>query len=337
MIEENHWDAFRSKPRAVREANQQSNWTLYALQCVKFAIYLFAHFCVLIGSLASKAVILLLATNFNDRKVQPGEFHKKCGINHLPVRDHHENECCLLVALFLIQVLPDVGSIAQCCYRMMKLPMKDHSILPIVCLLETCRSAGLAILVFIVFPELDLTRCMFLMCSVVFMPYFVELIGRFHKIYCSQKSAFRRSYLVVKTLPKTILALVLFSGTYLWLVLKVELPHSSWLSAGLMLYAVGNWENWIDVKHCNGPLRKLFQVKYGLKMLSNECRILVCLLRIAVIGLVVGHVVDTRHFTSADFVHLLKFPKLGQETLNIYFLTLGLIVANYFIRCTRLL
>ena len=127
-------------------------------------------------------------------------------------------------------------------------------------MLELCRVTGLSLMIFVIFPKLDVGRCILVTCAALFMPLFVNVITKFSEVYLSSQNSLRKIFLLVKTIPKSFFALLLFSGTYLWLVLRADFPHTYALSAGIFLYAIGNWEFWIDERHSGGRFHNLFQV-----------------------------------------------------------------------------
>lgn len=126
--------------------------------------------------------------------------------------------------------------------------------------METCRSTGLYILYLIVFPSLDLVRCVLLTCSALFIPYGLKIIQKLYLSMDPTISLWIRLKRLMSTIWPTVAFSLLLTGTYLWSALEIPIRHQIALPLGLILYSVGFWESWVDVTHYGGMFRELYQV-----------------------------------------------------------------------------
>ncbi|KAH7726661.1 chitin synthase [Aphelenchoides avenae] len=273
------WDAFRSPPRSVRVQDDAEARYLYWLQWLKLVIFLFAHFSCLLGTLFSKSVVLLLATNIGKSPFTGTvPFYKQCASPSN--RESAERIACLCGALWMIQMVPDICGFFQNLYRIVtKQTTKDHSIVALVVVLETCRAAGLSIMAMAVFPLLDMPRCVLLGCSILGITYLQGTARSIRSTFDMENTVVTRFKNAMSTIPAAIMFGVVIAGVYLWILMESSMDAHIILPLAVTLSAVGYWEAWIDYGHEHGFFRRVFKMKYGMRKLNAETRMCASIFR----------------------------------------------------------
>ncbi|KIH59103.1 hypothetical protein ANCDUO_10679 [Ancylostoma duodenale] len=176
------WNVFRSHKRATTEKPSLTPWMITSLQATKLLLFLVCNTFLTLGAAISKICILILATNLWEKRYTSDPYARRC--TRVPVERTPRAVAAMYLGLMLIQTAPDVVSVIRSLMRLYRGDKAGRVRFSFVTL-ETLRAFGLSLLVFTVFPQLDLYR-----------------------------------FLSTTTLPHLILFLGLFSATYLWNVME---------------------------------------------------------------------------------------------------------------------
>uniref|UniRef100_A0A1I7VAX8 XK-related protein n=1 Tax=Loa loa TaxID=7209 RepID=A0A1I7VAX8_LOALO len=167
------WDVFRSHSHEYHLDNQLAPWMVNTLQSLKFLIFVVSHLFLIFGAAISKLIVILLATS-TELKTLESYFEKKCHIGEGKVKNT-EVIASAVCTLWLIQNVPDVMAIIQSLYRIYKYPKEREGAALVLFIMECCRSIGMAILFYHIFPSLDPLHCLILSVSAVFIPLYLKI------------------------------------------------------------------------------------------------------------------------------------------------------------------
>ncbi|KAK6029701.1 Chitin synthase [Ostertagia ostertagi] len=272
---------------------------------VRFAAALLLFFVcntfLMFGAAISKICVLILATNIWDRKYHSDPYARRC--SRIPVQRTPRGVAAMYLALLFIQIVPDMVAIMRSLMRFCRGDKAGRFVV-----LESLRAFGLSLLIFTVFPQLDLYRCLCL-CA----------------------------FLSATTLPHLVLFLALFSATYLWNVMETPF-HGIWvLPIGLFTISIGFWESWVSEKHTGTTFHELYQVKYGLRKLNISTRLMIAAVRIFIVLVVMIYAAKGR-VKPHLFFNVLTSYSFGFRHTRLILLGFGLILLNFSLRgCARFL
>ncbi|KAI1704737.1 chitin synthase 1, chs-1 [Ditylenchus destructor] len=181
------WDVFRSKSRVLR-AKKQDVFYIHWLQRIKLLIFFVSQCSCLAATLLSKTIVLLLATNIGMQTfVGSDVFYKKCSPS--TSMQTFEKLSCFSAALWLIQITPDICAFLQDVWYINSSNEFNDSLMLTVVILECFRATGLSMLTMMVFPLLDVPRCILIMCAIPFIPHLQRSI-RLVKSLCDTSRSF---------------------------------------------------------------------------------------------------------------------------------------------------
>ncbi|VDM97219.1 unnamed protein product [Thelazia callipaeda] len=251
------WDVFRSESHEHYFNTELTPWMVKTLQILKFLVFSISHLLLIFGTAISKLVVILLATNI-ELKPSVSRFREKCYASEGNVR-RSEITVSVISTLWLIQNVPDIMAIIQSFYRIYRYPKERKDTPLMVFIMECCRSAGLAILFFHVFPSLDPIHCLVLSVSLVFLPLYHKIKKLIHTSFSSAWALRIRLKLLIRSCSYSILLLMIFTSVYLWSVMEVPFFKFITLPLGLILSSFGFWDLWINDGHSMSSYRYLHQ------------------------------------------------------------------------------
>ncbi|KAK6036865.1 hypothetical protein COOONC_25629 [Cooperia oncophora] len=127
------------------------------MDCFQLLLFLICNTFLTLGAAISKICILILATNIWDRKYHSDPYARRC--SRVPVQRTPKGVAAMYLALFFIQAVPDVVAIIRSLMRFFS-GDKAGRVRAVFVVLEFLRASGLSLLIFTVFPQLDLYRCL---------------------------------------------------------------------------------------------------------------------------------------------------------------------------------
>ncbi|OZC10757.1 hypothetical protein X798_02180, partial [Onchocerca flexuosa] len=257
------WDIFRSQSHEYHLNKELTPWMVKTLQILKFLIFSVSHLLLIFGATTSKMVVILMATSIELKApeslvittTEPLFWHQ-----FLEKMRNKEVTASVICALWLIQNIPDVMAIIQSLYRIYKYPKERKGATLMLFVMECCRSTGLAILFFHIFPSLDPLHCLILSVSAIFMPLYFKIRGLIHNSFDSMWTLKNRLKLLVCSCNYSILFLIIFASCYMWSITAIPFFKYIALPIGLILSSFGFWDIWIDESHSRSSYRYLYQV-----------------------------------------------------------------------------
>uniref|UniRef100_A0A914ZYR7 GPI ethanolamine phosphate transferase 1 n=1 Tax=Parascaris univalens TaxID=6257 RepID=A0A914ZYR7_PARUN len=319
------WDAFRSQSHASTVSNELKPWMVRALRVMKLLIFISAHILLVCGATVSKLTVVLMATNVRPKGVG-GFLRQKCS-SRPPARSH-EVVCAMLCSLWLIQNLPDVAAVLQALWRLISHSKHSAGISLTVIFMEAVRAAGISLLVFCVFPNLDGSRCLLLSVFVVIVPLWRHIRSLLRFSFYPSRSLARRLSTLFSSFPRALLLLVLLSSCYLWSILSVPFKRVFILPLTVLLSSAGFWESWIGLSHCSSTFHSLYQ--YGVRKMSATTRLFVSLCRVAISTFIFALALRDAKITVANV-----FESLSSESATVsslFSLALWVVVVNFMLR-----
>ncbi|KAL6740669.1 hypothetical protein Aduo_014006 [Ancylostoma duodenale] len=293
------WNVFRSHKRATTEKPSLTPWMITSLQATKLLLFLVCNTFLTLGAAISKICILILATNLWEKRYTSDPYARRC--TRVPVERTPRAVAAMYLGLMLIQTAPDVVSVIRSLMRLYRGDKAGRVRFSFVTL-ETLRAFGLSLLVFTVFPQLDLYR-----------------------------------FLSTTTLPHLILFLGLFSATYLWNVMETPFQGVWVLPLGLFAISIGFWESWVGKRHSGTIFHELYQVKYGLRKLNVSTRLVIAMVRIVVVVTIMSYAAQGR-VKPYLFLNVLTSYSFRFKQTQLLLAAFGIIFLNMSLRgCARFL
>ncbi|VDO35183.1 unnamed protein product [Haemonchus placei] len=334
------WNVFRSHKRAATETPSLTPWMITSLQATKLLLFLMCNTFLTLGSAISKICVLILATNIWDRKYHTDPYARRC--SRIPVQRTPRGVAAMYLALLFIQAVPD-GTVNLHVNGFLMEPFQ-------FVVLEFLRALGLSLLIFTVFPQLDLYRCLCLCACFPIITALQKLLSTISRTFKPGRSfgarmckgnRFVRDFLSTTTLPHLILFLALFSATYLWNVMEtfsVQDNKMIWvLPFGLFAISIGFWESWVSENHAETTFHELYQVKYGLRKLNISTRLLIAIVRIITVLVVMIYAAKGRVKPYLFFNVLTSYSYSFRQT-RLLLIAFGMILLNFSLRgCARFL
>uniref|UniRef100_A0A0N5AH42 chitin synthase n=1 Tax=Syphacia muris TaxID=451379 RepID=A0A0N5AH42_9BILA len=294
------WDAFRSQTREVGMNIQMKPWMIRALRVMKLLFYLSAHVLVVTGAAASKFWSTLLAANVVQKNSGTDiKYYKYCHRKAMSRGAERDFAVVSLFCLWLIQVVPEVFAFLQALWRVNSKKWQKVSLLVVG--VECARTIGNSLLYFVVFPELDLARCIALSVFAVYIPCYQAASRKIRAAFLPTNSLARRFSLLISSSRRGLILLVLMSSSYLWLIMRKNFHYALVLPLALLFSAVGFWDAWVKPYHSVSGLRVLYELKYGVRKLSASTRLCISLCRF---------IIATSVLTCAPKMDWFKWHKL---------------------------
>ncbi|CAG9529476.1 unnamed protein product [Cercopithifilaria johnstoni] len=324
------WDVFQSHSHEYCLNNELTPWMIKTLQILKFLIFVMSHLLLIFGAATSKLVVILLATSV-DLKAPSSHFEKKCYFGEGKVRST-EVTVSVVFALWLIQNVPDVLAIIQSLYRIYRYPKEREDALLMLFIMECCRTTGVSILFFHIFPSLDPLHCLILSVSALFIPLYLKIKKLVRCSFDPMWTLKKRLKLLVRSCSYSMLFLVVFASCYMWSITAVPFFKYVALPVGLILSSFGFWDLWVNEEHSISSYRYLFQLKYGTRKMSSMTRLIVSVLRILTSSAIVW-IVRLRYLPfKAMKKSLLENMSASESTTTLYTLALWIIFLNFVLR-----
>ncbi|KAL3981374.1 putative integral membrane protein [Acanthocheilonema viteae] len=224
----------------------------------QFLIFVVSHLLLMFGAAISKLVVILLATSI-ELKAPGNRFKKKCYFGEGKPRNA-ETTVSVVCAL--------------------RYPKERGGTVLMLFMMECCRSTGVSILFFHIFPSLDPLHCLILSVFVVFIPLYLKINKLIRCSFDPIWTLKKRVKLLVCLCGYSVLFWVVFASCYMWSITAVHFFKYIALLLGLILSSFGFWDLWINEEHSISSYRYLYQLKYGTRKMSSMTRLMVSVLRI---------------------------------------------------------
>ncbi|KAJ1374327.1 hypothetical protein KIN20_036993 [Parelaphostrongylus tenuis] len=264
--EDFRWNAFRSHKSVTCEKPSLTPWMITSLQVSKLVLFLTCNIFLTLGAVISKLYVLVLATNLWDNDFANDTLSHSCV--KTPIQRSQDVVAAVHLGLMFIQTTPDIIMLISSFMRFYS-GDKAGRIKIYFVVLETLRAFGLSLLVFTVFPQLDLYRCLCLCACFSVVTALQRLLSSMSSNFRPGRSFGARILRSILILPHLIIFLAFLSSTYLWTVIETPF-HGGWnLALSIFTISCGFWESWVCTQHSGTALHKLYQVSHFLLIIVH--------------------------------------------------------------------
>uniref|UniRef100_A0A336L059 chitin synthase n=1 Tax=Culicoides sonorensis TaxID=179676 RepID=A0A336L059_CULSO len=244
------WDSFRSDPIEDRSGSSINiKWLETSVKLLKIFVYGLVWVVMIIGAVASKASLLFMTSHVKvDTKVEYCYFRQpqKEYLASIP----EPQRIAWIWALIFSFGIPELGTFIRACricyFKNIRKPTWTE--IGIVTFSEILTVSGLAIIFFLILPELDVIKGVMLMNCVCFMP---SILGLLSRPFSESKWSFIYK-MDILALCAQVSGFVAWPATrsYNWIL---------WLTPlGLILCSLHWWENYLSEK---APILKMIDDK----------------------------------------------------------------------------
>lgn len=253
LQETSGWDVFRDPPVKL-DSGSMANQACQeiSVKILKVVAYIIAFVVVLAGGVASKASMLFMTSQIRKDRALTYCNRDLGRDKHFVVVLPDEERIAWMWAILIAFAVPEVGALIRsvriCFFKSWRVPQKSHFVFVFV--METCHTVGLALLMYVVLPELDAVRGAMLTNCVCAVPGICGLLSR------SAKEGRR----AVKVLFDLMAISAQVTGLVIWPLL--ENRPSLWLiPVAVVLTSCGWWENFVCLHSPIGFVRAMGRVK----------------------------------------------------------------------------
>ncbi|CAA96688.2 Chitin synthase chs-1 [Caenorhabditis elegans] len=328
---ENYWNAFRSHKRSATDGPTLSPWMVTVLQATKLLLFALCNIVLTLGSVFSKLIVLIMATNIVPRAHLIGKFARKC--TKAAVRRTSTTTAGIYLSLLLIQCFPDTINLIRSGIDMWK--GQCGQLVKSVVVLESLRAIGLAVLSFHVFPQLDLARCLVLSACFPLVAVLQRSLVAMVSAARTGRSFRNRLGRCFVAIPHVIMFLVLMSSCYVWALFDNKFTAIIALPIGVICTSAGFWESWIDTTHSGTSFDELYRLKYAVRKMNTTTKLIVSLMRIVcTVSVLVSavYINDHKKLNSSHFVKAFFSFSTRQPHTRLLLLATGIIVLHFVMR-----
>ena len=260
-METKGWDVFRTLPPEQDSGSEAVNkkWLNIIIKCLKVFAYIFTFAVVIGGCVISKGTFFFMTSQIRPRK------HIITCNRDLERDKTYEAEIstpeqvawiwCLFASFIAPEFFTFFRSFRIVAFKKTKrCTAKDWFT---VWIFETMHVIGLALLVFVVFPDLDVVKGAMLTNCVAFMPAVFGMLSRNS----------RESKRFLKTLIDVVAIGCQATGFIIWPIVEFGRGNSkAWtIPVAVFLTSFGWWENYVDRRSPWGVIKGLGRLKERLK------------------------------------------------------------------------
>lgn len=248
---------FRDPP-IKEESGSMANQACLELtvKILKIVAYLVTFIIVLAGGVIAKGCVLFMTSHLRKgRKIaycNKDIAREKQFYTILP----DEERVAWMWGILIVFAIPEVGafirSVRICFFKSGKRPFKSHFLW--FALMETCHTLGLALLMFVVLPELDAVKGAMLTNCLCVVPGVMGLLSR-------TKKEGRRA---VKSIVDIAAIAAQITGFVVWPLLE-DRPVLYLIPVSALLTSCGWWENYVSPQSPFSFVRSLGRIKEELR------------------------------------------------------------------------
>ncbi|KAJ6636552.1 Chitin synthase chs-2 [Pseudolycoriella hygida] len=252
------WDVFRDPPLKVDSGSMANQACLnISVKILKVFAYLFTFIIVLAGGVISKGCVLFMTSQLRrDRKIQ--YCNKDLGRDKTFVASLPEEErVAWMWALLIAFAIPEVGAWIRaariCFFKSWRKPYKSHFLF--IFIMESLHTLGMALLMFVVLPELDAVKGAMLTNCLCTIPGILGLLSRTAK-------EGRRA---VKAIIDLAAIAAQITGFVVWPLLENR-PSLYVIPVAALMTSCGWWENYVCTQSSIGIVRAMGRIKEDLRV-----------------------------------------------------------------------
>ncbi|EEB10859.1 chitin synthase, putative [Pediculus humanus corporis] len=249
------WDVFRNPPPKIDSGSMANQRCLdMTMQVLKVIAYLFTFIIVLVSGVVAKGTFLLMTSQLREDRVIP-YCNKKLGRDMQFVVSLPEVErTAWMWALVVAFTIPELGTLIRslriCFFKSSVKPR--FSTLLFVGLMESLHTFGMALLVFVVLPEIDVVRGAMLTNCVCLVPGVLGILSRNNK----EPKKF------VKSIVDFLAIVAQATGLIVWPLLDGGKRPKIWvIPISITLISCGWWENYTTKQSRIGFMKYLGSIK----------------------------------------------------------------------------
>lgn len=261
------WDVFRDLPPKRDSGSMESQKCLdFTVKVLKIFTYIITFIVVLGCGVVSKCCVFLMTSQIKGDRYVPF-CNKDLGrdkqfVAQVPPEEQVAWTWCLLFAFCVPELGTLFRSLRICFFKSWRRPPLRDFIF--VCSMETLHVVGVASLVFIVLPSLDVVKGAMITNCLCFIPAFLTLTSRNTRGLTRRSE---KSELYAKIAMDVIALGAQTTGFVLWPLLEKERSPTELLIIPITLFLVscGYWENYVTKHTLFGLLRPVWRIKDKLK------------------------------------------------------------------------
>lgn len=249
---------FRDPPLKIDSGSMANQACMdFTVKILKLFAYFFTFVIVLAGGVISKGCVLFMTSQIRrDRKI--------AYCNHDLGRDKRfvatlpeEERVAWMWALLIAFSIPEIGALIRsvriCFFKSAKRPTTSYFLF--VTLMETLHTIGVALLMFVVLPELDAVKGAMLTNCVCFVPGFLGLMSRTNK----------EGHRAMKSLVDIAAIAAQVTGFVVWPLLENRLEL--WvIPIAAFCTSCAWWENFVSIQSPFGIIRAMGRCKEEMKL-----------------------------------------------------------------------
>ncbi|XP_038118969.1 chitin synthase chs-2 [Culex quinquefasciatus] len=246
------WDSFQDPPVQQTSGSAASQeYLVVFIKGLKVFTYAFVFLVTLAAACFSKMSLLLMTSN-----IREGTKNRYCDARQ-PDKQFEafiptEQRIAWMWAIILSFAIPEIGTLiraARICF-FKNIPRPSWGQLAVVTLMESFHVAGLAMLVFIVFPNLDAVKAAMLTNCVCLVPGILGLLSR----------SVNESKLPFKYTIDVLAISAQITGFVVWPLLSNQL-ELWFIPVSVFLVSCHWWENYLSLKSYFRPFATLANIK----------------------------------------------------------------------------
>uniref|UniRef100_A0A1B6CU26 chitin synthase n=1 Tax=Clastoptera arizonana TaxID=38151 RepID=A0A1B6CU26_9HEMI len=260
------WDVFRDLPPKNESGSMENQYCLeFTVKILKVIAYLVTFVIVLGCGVIAKGSVFFMTSQLRPDRVVP-YCNKDIGrdkqfVVNLPTEERVAWTWCLLIAFMVPEIGTLFRSLRICFFKSWKRPPSNDFLFVFV--MESLHTVGLAMLMFVILPELDVIKGAMLTNCVCFLPAVLSLVSRNTK-GCTTRS--EKTEVYMKALVDMVAIAAQATGFVLWPLLEGNDRPNLWLiPATLFCISCGYWENFVSKNSIFVFIKPLWRIKDRMK------------------------------------------------------------------------
>lgn len=249
---------FRDPPLKIDSGSMANQACMdVTVKVLKIFAYLFTFIIVLVGAVVAKGCVLFMTSQLRRNRKIPFCNHElgrdKKFVTTLP----EEERVAWMWALLIAFAVPEVGALIRairiCFFKSARRPSPHYFLFAFV--METCHTLGLALLMFVVLPEMDAIKGAMITNCLCFIPGLFGLLSRTKK----------EGHRAIKSIVDIAALAAQLTGFVVWPLL--ENRAILWLiPISVFLTSCGWWENYVCTQSPFAIVRAMGRVKEEMRL-----------------------------------------------------------------------
>ncbi|KAH9413306.1 Chitin synthase 2 [Dermatophagoides pteronyssinus] len=255
------WDVFVDTPPEDEDETLSSKWIEKILKFLKLITFLLTFLIVLFTAVFSKSVVLFMTSMIRSNRTVPVCAQGIPGLErdkkYVAVYQPDDPERIAWIwSLFFILVFPEFmtlfRSVRICTFKSYRIPTK--SIFFTVFAIETIHTLGMVLLIFIIFPSLDVVKGAMLTNCLCFIPSMLAIFSR------------REDESKYKTFLDIISMIIQAAAIIMWPIMmqeeRIPTPYNPILiPIACIMISLGWWENYLDKNSNFNFIQQMAKIK----------------------------------------------------------------------------